>query len=46
MPTPKSKLRFRIISPSPSVHHLNRVIARRPANPVLRLKRAMRLPFS
>jgi hypothetical protein len=35
-----------VISPSPSAHHLERVIARRPANPALRPTRAMRLPFA
>src|ERR1700730_513969 len=35
-----------VISPSPPAHHLERVIARRPANPALRPTRAMRLPFA
>src|SRR5260370_41649442 len=38
--------RFALISPSPSDHHVERVIARRPANPALRPTRAMRLPFA
>jgi hypothetical protein len=35
-----------LISPSPSAHHLERVIAHRPANPALQPTHATRPPFS